>query len=178
MVRHWFGHLALWLCGLAFTTAANAVELPARKPGLWDLKMTFEGRNLPPQNMQHCVDAATDKLMNANFGGMARQACSKQDMKTVGDVITIDSVCKYSNVETTSHAVITGRFDQAYTVKVTSTRTGGPTPASASPETHLTIEAKWLGSCKPGQKPGDIIMGNGMKMNVLEMRTPAQPPQH
>ena len=128
--------------------------------------------------MQHCVDAATDKLINANFGGMARQACSKQDMKIAGDTITINSVCKYGNVETTSHAVITGHFDQSYTVKITSTRTGGATPSGASPETHMTIEAKWLGPCKPGQKPGDIIMSNGMKMNVLEMPTPGRPPQH
>jgi len=26
----------------------------------------------------------------------------------------------------------------------------------------------WFGPCMAGQKPGDMIMPNGMKMNVLE----------
>ncbi len=33
----------------------------------------------------------------------------------------------------------------------------------------MTIEAKWLGACKSDQKPGDIIMPGGMKMNVKDM---------
>ena len=44
---------------------------------------------------------------------------------------------------------------------------------AAGQPTHMTIEAKWLGPCKADQKPGDIVMANGMKMNVLEM--PAMP---
>lgn len=50
-------------------TAALALDLPTRKAGVWELKMIFEGRNLPDQVMKQCVDAATDKLMSANFGG-------------------------------------------------------------------------------------------------------------
>ena len=38
------------------------------------------------------------------------------------------------------------------------------------PKTTMTIEAKWTGACKPDQKPGDVIMGNGMKMNVSDMQ--------
>ena len=40
-------------------------------------------------------------------------------------------------------------------------------------ETDMTIEAKWLGACKADQKPGDIIMANGMKMNILDMKAGA-----
>ena len=36
-------------------------------------------------------------------------------------------------------------------------------------DTTMTIEAKWLGACKSDQKPGDIIMPGGMKMNVKDM---------
>ena len=31
------------------------------------------------------------------------------------------------------------------------------------------IEAKWLGACKADQKPGDIMMPGGMKMNIKDM---------
>jgi hypothetical protein len=30
------------------------------------------------------------------------------------------------------------------------------------------IEAKWLGACKPGQIPGDIVMPGGFKLNVKD----------
>ena len=33
----------------------------------------------------------------------------------------------------------------------------------------MTIEAKWLGPCKADQKPGDMIMGSGMKMNINDL---------
>ena len=38
-----------------------ALDMPTRKAGLWEIKMVFEGRNLPAQVMRQCVDAATDK---------------------------------------------------------------------------------------------------------------------
>jgi len=171
---------------LVFITAAVliaapalALDMPPRKPGLWELKMIFEGRNLPPMVMQHCVDQATDKLMNAQFGGSVQEACSKQDIKNSGGTITVDSVCKFGPTTTTSHAVVTGSFDSAYTMKVASTREGGPPLPGTTPgaETHMTIEAKHLGACAADQRPGDVVMSNGMKMNILDMpKLGAAPP--
>lgn len=172
-------HLAILVTLLPCASPALALDMPARKPGLWELKMEFEGRNLPAQVMRQCVDLETDKLMNMNFGGSNEQACSKQEMSRNGNGITIDSVCKFGEATTTSHAVMTGSFDSAYTVRVTSTRSGGPPLPGMAPgaETHMTIAAKWLGPCTAGQKPGDVIMANGMTINVLDlqkMRSPAR----
>ena len=152
--------------------SASALELPPRKAGLWEIKMTFELNSNPMQTVQHCIDAATDKLMNANIGGMAKENCPKQEMTDSGNSFTVDSVCTFGNVTTTSSAVFTGDFDNAYTVKVTSTRTGGTAMrnASAAQVSRITIDAKWTGACKSGQKPGDMILPDGRKMNVLEMR--------
>ena len=163
--------LIVTVLGLLSAAPALALDMPARKPGLWELKMNFEGRNLPATAMKHCVDAATDKLMNSSFGGSAQEACSKQDMTKSGSIITVDSVCKFSDATTTSHAVVTGSFDSAYKVDVRSTREGGlPLPGQApGAATHMTIDAKWLGPCAAGQHPGDIIISNGMTMNVLDM---------
>jgi Protein of unknown function (DUF3617) len=163
--------LALTVIGLVVTAPAFALDMPTRKAGLWEVKMIFEGRNLPATTMRQCVDAASDKKMNANFGGSAQEACSKQDMKNSGGVITVDSVCTFGPTTTTSHAVVTGSFDSAYTMKVASTRAGGPPLPGTTPgaETHMTIEAKWLGACEAGQRPGDVMMSNGMKMNVLDL---------
>jgi hypothetical protein len=153
------------------TAAVAAAELPTRKAGLWDVRMVFEGRSLPPRTMQQCVDAQSDKLMNSNVGGgNPAEKCSKRDIQRSAGKLTMDSVCKFGDATTTSHAVVTGSFDSAYTMHVTSTRAGGrPMPGTKPGQaTEMTIEAKWLGPCKPGQKPGDVMMPNGMKMNVLD----------
>lgn len=157
-----------------FTVApALAIEMPARKPGLWEIKMEFVGRKLPAQVMKQCVDAASDKLLNSKFGGGSQEACSKQDVAKTADGMTVDSVCKFGQATTTSHAVITGSFDSTYTMDVTSTRSGGP-PVPGLPatgQTHMMLQATWLGACAAGQRAGDVIMSNGMTMNVLDMQS-------
>ncbi|MGH6727740.1 MAG: DUF3617 domain-containing protein [Pseudolabrys sp.] len=162
--------LALFAGFLAFAAPAFAMDMPARKAGLWELKMEFASHNLPPRVMKQCIDAATDKMMNANFGGAAQEACSKRDISKAGNTIVIDSVCKLGAALSTSHAVVSGRFDSDYTVDVTSTRAGTAT--------HMKIAAKWLGPCAAGQRPGDVIMSNGMSMNMLDLqkRAPTKRP--
>jgi Protein of unknown function (DUF3617) len=152
-------------------TPALALDLPARKAGLWEIKMAFEGRNLPAQSMEHCIDAETDKLMNSIGGNMRQDMCSKQDVQKSGDTIVVDSVCKVGPATTTSHAVVTGDFNSAYTVKVTSKREGGPAVPGMPAEgtANMTIEAKWLGACKADQKPGDMIVA-GRKINIRDMQ--------
>jgi len=161
------------IAGLTISAApAFALDLPTRKTGLWEIKMMFEGRAIPPQTMKQCTDAASDKLMTYNFGGAAERNCQKQDIRNSGGTITVDSICKFGGVTSTSHAVISGDFNAAYTVEVSSTREGGRPVPGAAPgrETHMTIAAKWIGGCAAGQRPGDIVMGNGMTMNVLDIQ--------
>jgi len=159
--------LAILAFALIITPAA-AQEMPARKAGLWEMKMTFEGRSMPPQAMQHCTDAATDKAMQEMGGNMRSDMCSKRDIKQAGNTIVMDSVCNIGGAVTTSHGVVTGDFNSAYTIKISSKREGGSVPGMPA-ETQMSIEAKWTGPCKADQKPGDIIMANGMKMNVNSM---------
>lgn len=162
---------AVAICVLS-ASSAFASELPTRKAGLWELKMEFQGRNLPTQLMQQCTDATTDQLMTLNFGGAAERNCQKRDVHNSGGAITVDSVCSFGDATTTSHAVVSGDFNSAYTVQINSTRQGGRPIPGAPPggESHMTIAAKWLGPCAAGQRPGDVMMGNGMKMNVLDLQ--------
>jgi len=170
----------LSLIALALLAAASpvaAIDLPARKVGLWQLKMSFESRNIPPQTIQQCIDTETDKLMNSFAGNLRQDTCSKQDVQRVGNTIVVDSVCQIGPSAMTSHAVITGDFDSAYTVKVTSRRSGGaPAPGMpAESTTNMTLDATWLGACKADQRPGDMIMADGRKINIRDMqnlRTP------
>ena len=153
----------------AFATPAMAAELPPRKPGLWELKMNF-ARNAPPQAMQQCIDAATDKLMRSPSGGSgAEEDCSKRDITTSGDQMVIDSVCTRSGKTMTTHSVVTGSFDSSYVMNVTTKSEGALAPGEMS-ELSMTLRAKWLGPCAADQKPGDMILPGGTKMNVLDLQ--------
>ena len=74
----------------AFASPALALDLPARKAGLWQLTMTFDKGGMPQQVIKQCIDAATDKKMNSVSGGMGREQCSKQDVRQVGGTIVVE----------------------------------------------------------------------------------------
>ena len=154
---------------VSFASPAAAIELPARKPGLWEIKMVLENSQVAPPAMQHCIDAATDKLLHEKFS-VGQESCSKHDISRSGSTVVVDSSCKFGNMATTTHAVFEGDFDSAYTVNVSTTLDGGV-------KKNMTMQAKWLGPCKPDQKPGDIEMPGGMKMNILDMAKPGATPQ-
>ena len=165
--------LAVITAALIFAAPAFALDLPTRKAGLWEIKMEFQGNSrLPVQTMKQCTDASSDKLMTYNFAGSAEKDCRKQDISRSGNSIVIDSACSFGGLIATSHAVVSGDFNSAYTVEVTSQREGGRPIPGVSPngEMHMKIAATWLGACAAGQRPGDIIMSNGVTMNVLDMQ--------
>ena len=146
---------------------ARADELPIRKAGLWEMKVVRTGAPSPDMTMQQCTDESTDKEMSSAFSPMGKEMCSKQDIQKTATGYVSDSVCGIAGMSITSHAEITGDFNSAYTVKSTAHSERGPTGVPRDSTT--TIEAKWLGACKPDQKPGDIMMPGGMKMNVKDM---------
>jgi hypothetical protein len=146
---------------------AGAVEMPVRKAGLWEMKVLRSGSPQPEMTMQHCTDATTDKEMSTTFSPMAKEMCSKQDIQKTATGYVSDSVCKVGAMSITSHSDINGDFNSGYTVKSTSHNEGGP--ANVPRDSITTVEAKWLGACKADQKPGDIVMPGGMKMNVKDM---------
>jgi hypothetical protein len=146
---------------------AGAVEMPIRKAGLWEMKVLRTGSSLPEMTMQHCTDETTDKEMSTTFSPMAKEMCSKQDIQKTATGYVSDSVCKVGAMSITSHSDINGDFNSGYTVKSTSHNEGGP--ANVPRDSTTTVEAKWLGACKADQKPGDIVMPGGMKMNVKDM---------
>ena len=66
----------------------------------------------------------------------------------------------------TSKTVISGDLDKAYKMDV---QTKYDPPLMGNAQTTTTIEAKWLGACKAGQRPGDMTMPGGMTVNAYDM---------
>ncbi len=158
-----------------FAMPALAAELPSRKPGLWEIKTSFANLNVPGQVIQQCVDAATDQMMQSSAGPNSQRECSKRDVQRSAGSITIESTCTVGGKTRTSRAVVTGSFDSAYTMTVTSQSEGTPGVGGT-----VTMAAKWIGPCTADQKPGDMIMANGRKFNILDAQkrgaAPGTPP--
>jgi hypothetical protein len=151
----------------AVPASASAADLPARKAGLWEMTTTTNGRTMP---IKQCIDAATDQAMQANTSQSSQRTCSKRDIKKSGDTTTVDSVCTAAGKTLTHHMVITGSFDSGYTMTITTEGDGIPVAR------NMTIAAKWTGPCAADQKPGDMIMQNGTKINLVDMQKRAGPP--
>jgi len=164
---------AVMLAGLIAPAAARADEVPARRAGLWEVK-TSVGDNPRSLTVQQCIDAATDPMLQSSAGPFSAQLCQAREVRTSEGATTIDSHCTVGGKAGTAHAVVSGSFDSAYTMTVTS-EGGGLPPAK------MTIEGKWLGACAAGQEPGDVMMPNGAKLNIPELqkraRLPADPSQ-
>lgn len=127
---------------------AQSLELPKRKPGLWEIKTTSEGA--PPLVMQQCTDEAFEAQMQKTALEFAKM-CSKNDMKREGNTITGNAECKVGSINTTTRTLATGDFTSAY--KVVVNMTYSPAMMGKSSDNSV-IEARWLGACAPGQKAG------------------------
>jgi len=159
--------LSLLLLGLAAASLAGgalAADAPKRKSGLWEIKSQMEG--MPSMGaIQQCIDQNTDDVMQQR-AKKEKPDCSVMDVKPQGNKVTTHSVCKFEGTTATTDAVFIGAFDSAYKGDM---RTRYNPPMHGMSESKMTMEARWLGPCKPGQKPGDVIMPNMKGMNMNEM---------
>jgi len=135
--------LAAIVLALSSAGPAAALDLPNRKPGLWQITTILGHTQSPPQVMQQCVDAATDKLLQEKYS-LGEQTCPKREVSRSGSRIVVDSSCRIGDMALTMHAVFDGDFDSAYTVKITMTR-GSLTMEGASMRT-MTLRAKMAGA--------------------------------
>jgi hypothetical protein len=154
---------ALLAC-LFCATTASALDMPQRKSGLWEIKTASDGT--PAQAIQQCVDQQSDNLMAQRAGAMGKDACSKNDVRREGNAIMVNSVCKFGNSVATTSGVFSGSFESAYQGKM---KTSYSPPLYGKAESNTAIEARWVGPCKPGQKPGDMVMPGMGNINLNEL---------
>jgi hypothetical protein len=144
--------------------AASAADMPKRKPGLWEITMQMDG--MPNMGaIQQCIDASTDNLLQQQ-AGKQKPDCSVIDVKPSGNRVVLHTVCKVEGSTATTDGVFEGAFDSNYKGTM---KTRFAPPLQGMSESNTTQQARWIGPCKAGQKPGDVIMPNMGGFNVNEM---------
>lgn len=174
------------LCALFLTCAgaSAAEELPKRRPGLWQLENSMRGNPSPIGPIEMCVDGETDDIMRQRAGDVA-QACEKMSWTKDGDKLIVKSICRFGQTKATTEATFSGSFESNYNADLHITYAP---PIHGMAAADMTMAAKWLGPCKPGQKGGDIIApglgaasapgGKTFNMqDVLKMREPSEKPR-
>jgi hypothetical protein len=145
--------------------ALGASDLPKRKSGLWEIKLSNPAVK-GVQAMQQCIDEKTDDLMKNRT---VKQSCSKNEMRREADKWVAESICQFDGSTAKTRAVFTGKFDSTYRADIKSTY---EPPLHGMRESSAVIEAKWLGVCKPGQSPGDIFIPGMPNMNEMRKGAP------
>jgi uncharacterized protein DUF3617 len=148
------------LAGISLIFAGSAcadTPVPHQRVGLWESSMMMMGK---PFKTQSCVSEESQAKMSVFSSQVRQKNCSSQSVThNMDGSWSSSSTCKFGATAHTTHAHITGDFNSKITMVLMA-------DGSSTPETTMTMT--WMGPCKPGMKGGDVMMSNGMKMNVLD----------
>lgn len=133
---------------------------PHPKAGLWKTTMSTDAGPGLRMSGEICLDASTEDSAFANRPKNMKADCAKTSFgPNPGGGVAFSTTCTANGRKITTRGVASGDFDSAYTVDVTTTM--DPPPAGVAPDVSSRIEARWMGPCKPGQKPGQASMKFG-----------------
>jgi hypothetical protein len=149
---------------------ANADDIPHRKPGLWEIVTRASSTAAPSMSQNVCLDRETEALLDRAGIESSQQACSKAEIHSSGNRVTVKAVCSMGASRMTSEAVTTFASDAAYRTEVHATF---DPPMAGRSSSDSVQEAKWVGACPADMQPGDMIMKSG-GAHPREMRTSLQ----
>jgi hypothetical protein len=143
---------------IAAGVASADTQIPHQRPGLWETSMSMMGH---PMTTQSCVTEDSEAKMSVFSSQSRKKNCSSSSIThNMDGSWTSTSTCKFGpGAARTTHSHVTGDFNSKITVVVN-------TEGATTPE--MTMTMAWMGECKPGMKGGDVVMSNGMKMNVID----------
>jgi hypothetical protein len=140
---------------------AGADELtpPPAKEGLWETRSTHteQGRTVSDPPVKMCQSKETTKAMQARGEEMRKNnQCTYHVTQPSPNTYVEESLCvKGPNAGTTTKVIYTNQGDSASHTEMHMHMEAGTT------DTVVIIDAKYLGSCPAGMKPGDLMMGDG-----------------
>lgn len=158
------GAVSLLLAG--FAVSALAQDYPKLKPGLWEMERSAERPGTAGNRTMMCLDDSVQKEMFEMGAGAMAGMCSRHELTRSGNRMTGDFVCDMggSRMHSKSTMLLTG--NSAYRTEIDTTY---DPPFMGQTRTKMVIDARNVGPCRPGQRPGDIVMPNGQTMNMRDV---------
>lgn len=155
-----------------FIAGANlsfAQSMPKMKAGMWENTVMSDaagtkGKGEPTKSTM-CIDDTVMEQMMKMGQGMAQAMCSKNTSQISGNKMTGSVECKMGSSTINSTSVTTFNGDTSYRTESKSVYTP---PLYGMKENVTVTEAKYVGACKAGMKPGDINT-MGITMNIMDM---------
>lgn len=145
--------------------AAVAQDYPKLKAGQWEISLDTgnRGKDAPPTKTTMCVDEVSQQQMYASGMSAARDACSKNEFRRDGARYVGYSECKFGESKMTGRSVMTLTGDTGYKMVVNSTY---DPPFMGMKDSQTTLDGKYVGACRDGLVPGDMLLPGGQKVNV------------
>jgi hypothetical protein len=157
---------ALFALALAMATQpALAQDFPKLKPGLWEMERSAERGAQHPNRMTMCLDDTVQKEMFDMGAGAMKGMCSKHEFKMSGNRGTGDFICDFGGSRMHSKSTMQMTGNTGYRTEIHTTY---DPPFMGQRETTTVLSARHVGACKPGQRPGDMLLPNGQTHNVRD----------
>ena len=157
---------AVFALALALATwPALAQDFPKLKPGLWEMERSAERGAQHPNRMTMCLDDTVQKEMFDMGAGAMKGMCSKHEFKMSGNRGTGDFICDFGGSRMHSKSTMQMTGNTGYRTEIHTTY---DPPFMGQRETNTVLSARHVGACKPGQRPGDMILPNGQTLNVRD----------
>ncbi|KAF7598072.1 MAG: hypothetical protein CGU29_15340 [Candidatus Dactylopiibacterium carminicum] len=155
--------LGVILAALISPMVSHAQEMPARKPGLWEMQMSSsmaEGHAV----LRQCIDERTDselqkKAMQGDLGG---DNCKVDGRRVDSTHWEFQARCQRQGISIVSQTQIAGDLQSAYQMDSVTRLQPPLMPGMA--EVKSQIHMRYLGQCPADIKPGDTFM-NGRRIN-------------
>lgn len=149
--------------GNATATADAAVTAPVAgkrmpKAGLWE--MTVTAAAMPaPMTMRLCLAAPAPGSNPFAPPPQPGQSCAKNTVAPTASGYAIEMECTASGVTMAIAGTVSGDFSTSFRTDLTTKMSGGGIPAASAQSVKSVTEAKYIGACPAGMKPGEVKQG-------------------
>jgi hypothetical protein len=145
-------------------------NLPPHKPGLWNMEVQVGDKK--SYTSQMCLDPSVEAAMYKMSSAMGSSLCQKLDIQVHGNKVISDSVCSMPALLGSKATNITGHAETVFDgdTAFRSESVAHYEPAFMGQTERVTVQnGHWVGACKAGMKPGDLIAPNGRIINMSQM---------
>lgn len=154
--------LVAFCLGAVLMGGASAGKLPWRQAGLWEVTLRDEGASvLQAQRVKQCTaDEAEPDVLLAVVAG--QEHCSIRSRLGTDGSLRIESLCKvHGHANQTTMQIHGDRITKYHGAWVTHWKD------KFQPPIRREFTARWLGGCPTGMQVGEMVLPNGVTVDVL-----------